>query len=57
MRTSGDFRKDWLIKYEIFNASVRKAYNVEFVLDDRNQVVDMFRAMGLTVFQVTDGNF
>jgi len=27
------------------------------VFDDRQQVVDMWRANGLTTFQVADGNF
>jgi hypothetical protein len=27
------------------------------VFDDRNQVVRMWRDLGLTVFQVADGNF
>ena len=31
--------------------------NVAMVFDDRNQVVDMWRANGLTCFQVADGNF
>ena len=32
-------------------------YNVHFVLDDRQQVVDMWRSLGLTVFQVAEGDF
>ena len=31
--------------------------NVAMVFDDRQQVVDMWRANGLTTFQVADGNF
>ena len=31
--------------------------NVAMVFDDRQQVVDMWRKNGLTVFQVADGNF
>ncbi len=31
--------------------------NVFAVFDDRNQVVDMWRKNGLTVFQVADGDF
>ena len=31
--------------------------NVAMVFDDRNQVVDMWRDNGLTVFQVADGDF
>ena len=31
--------------------------NVAMVFDDRQQVVDMWRDNGLTVFQVADGDF
>ena len=31
--------------------------DVFLVVDDRNKVVDMWRSLGLTVFQVADGNF
>ena len=31
--------------------------NVDMVFDDRQQVVDMWRANGLTCFQVAEGNF
>jgi hypothetical protein len=31
--------------------------DVFLVVDDRQQVVDMWRSLGLTVFQVADGNF
>ena len=31
--------------------------NVAMVFDDRQQVVDMWRANGLTTFQVAEGNF
>ena len=32
-------------------------YNVKFVLDDRNRVVEMWRSLGLTCLQVADGDF
>lgn len=57
MRTTGDHRKDWVVKGELFDAHVRGQYNVKFVLDDRNQVVDYWRHIGLTCFQVALGNF
>lgn len=52
-----DQRKDSVIKQELFDAHVRGKYNVLFVLDDRNQVVDQWRAMGLTCYQVAPGAF
>ncbi|MDP9379254.1 MAG: AAA family ATPase [Chloroflexota bacterium] len=57
MRREGDTRKDFVVKQEIYERGIRGKYNVLFVLDDRNQVVDMWRALGLTVFQVAEGDF
>lgn len=58
MRSQGDIRKDSIVKREMFDQYIRGKYNVEFVLDDRNQVVDMWRnELGLTCFQVAEGDF
>lgn len=57
MRKTGDFRPDYLVKYELFNEHIRGNYNVRYVLDDRNQVVKMWRALGLTCLQVAFGDF
>jgi predicted kinase len=57
MRREKDNRKDDLVKREIFDMYIRNEYNVEFVLDDRNKVVEMWRQMGLKCLQVADGDF
>jgi predicted kinase len=58
MRRVGDNRKDSIVKRELFDEFVRGRYNVRFVLDDRKQVVDMWRdELGLTCLQVAPGNF
>lgn len=57
MRGADDNRKDSVVKAEIFDQHIRGWYTVAGVFDDRRQVVDMWRAHGLTVFQVADGNF
>lgn len=57
MRATGDMRKDNIIKRELFDAHVRGKFNVLFVLDDRDQVVNGWRTMGLSCFQVAPGNF
>jgi predicted kinase len=57
MRATGDQRKDSIVKQELFDRHVLGQYNIKFVLDDRNQVVDMWRSLGLTVFQVAEGDF
>jgi predicted kinase len=57
MRPAGDKRKDSIVKRELFDQHIRGQYDVRMVLDDRNQVVEMWRSLGLTVLQVADGNF
>lgn len=57
MRTDPDNRKDDIVKYEILRDEISKYYNPILVLDDRNQVVRMWRSQGLPTFQVADGDF
>jgi predicted kinase len=57
MRQTGDKRNDAIIKREIYEAHILPYYNVRFVLDDRNRVVDAIREMGIPVFQVAPGDF
>ncbi|BAQ64277.1 AAA family ATPase [Geminocystis sp. NIES-3709] len=57
MRKTGDSRKDAIIKQEIYEQFIKDKYNIKFILDDRNQVVEMWRSLGLTVFQVAEGDF
>lgn len=57
MRRRGDSRRDSVVKQELFNEYIRGKYNVRFVLDDRNQVVEMWRSLGLKCLQVEDGDF
>ena len=57
MRPGGDTRKDSIVKRELYEAHIAGRYNVRFVLDDRNQVVDMWRGLGLTCLQVAAGDF
>lgn len=53
----GNKRPDYMVKYDIFNNHIRGVYNVRFVLDDRDQVVEMWRKLGLKCLQVQGGNF
>ncbi len=58
MRKAGDQRKDSIVKKELFEAEIRGKYFVKFVLDDRNQVVDLWRLdLGLPCLQVNYGDF
>jgi predicted kinase len=58
MRKRGDSRNDAIVKKEIFDQHIRDRFHVEFILDDRDQVVKMWRhELGLPVLQVAEGNF
>lgn len=52
MRPEGDFRKDYVVKKELFDNHVRNRYNVQMVIDDRNQVIDLWDELGLKVINV-----
>ncbi|MGV9383493.1 phosphatase domain-containing protein [Nonomuraea sp. NPDC003707] len=56
MRAAGDYRKDAEVKTELYETRVRGQYDVRMVIDDRQQVVDAWRAQGLPVFQVAPGD-
>ncbi len=58
MRASKDQRKDSIVKFELFENHIKDRYFVDFILDDRQQVVDMWRQkLGLTCLQVDYGDF
>lgn len=58
IRNIGDTRADKIIKREMYDESVKDKFYVEFVLDDRDQVVDLWRKdLGLPCLQVNYGNF
>lgn len=57
MRPAGDNRKDAILKLELFREHVAPRWAVQGVIDDRRQVVEMWRSIGLTCAQVADGDF
>jgi predicted kinase len=57
LRSSGDHRPDTVVKAEIYRQWIKDRYQVVGVFEDRASVVRMWRALGLTVFQVAEGNF
>jgi predicted kinase len=58
MRPENDTRKDSILKKEIYEREILGKYNVLFVMEDRARNCDMYRNdLGLTVFQVAEGNF
>lgn len=57
MRAHKDNRKDSIVKREIYERDIAPRWDVAWVVDDRQQVVLMWRELGLTVFQCAEGNF
>ena len=56
IREEGDMRKDWIIKEECWS-DIASRYNIVCIYDDRDQVVNHARSLGIAVFQVDYGNF
>jgi len=57
MREEGNYEKDNDLKTRFYNDHIKGNYNVRFVLDDRDQVVKVWRELGLPCFQVHYGDF
>lgn len=55
MRAARDHRPDYMVKQQILDRLPKN--QIAFVIDDRQQVVDMWRRNQLTVYQVAEGNF
>lgn len=55
-RPEGDTQKDWIIKRSMFE-EIKNDFEICGIFDDRDQVVRMWRSLGLTCFQVDYGNF
>jgi len=57
MRADDDNRADNLVKGDLFDENVRENYDVQFVFDDRDQVVETWRRIGIKCLQVAEGDF
>ena len=57
MRKTNDMRPDYIIKKEIFMNEIDLQYNVKYCFDDRLQIVNLWRDLGITTLQVDDGFF
>jgi hypothetical protein len=59
MRREGDHRPDNIVKAELLEQLSGEwgGRGILGVFEDRKQVVDMYRAKGLKVFQVAEGDF
>lgn len=57
MRPVASTMKDSIVKHDLFHENIAQNYFVKGVFDDRDQVVDMWRKMGLRTYQVAEGAF
>ena len=57
MREANDNRADYIIKRELFENHVADTWNIQGVFDDRDQVVHLWRSMGIPCYQVAYGAF
>jgi len=57
MRADNDHRADHIIKEEILNRFLVQKHEIEFAVDDRQQVVDMWRRNGIICLQCDVGDF
>lgn len=57
MRAAGDMRPDNVVKAELFDTHIRDNFDVKAIYDDRDQVVEAWRSMGIPCYQVAAGDF
>lgn len=57
MRPKLNYKADNITKVMLYKYEIEPYYNVKYVLDDRTQVVEAWRKLGLVCFQVRPGDF
>ena len=57
MRKAKDNRQDSMVKQEILDVLKAEGKDILFAVDDRQQVVDMWRRNGITCLQCDEGQF
>lgn len=57
MRPATDQRPDDIVKRELYERHIAPTYDLQLALDDRDRVVAMWRALGVTCLQVDYGDF
>lgn len=51
MRNEGDFRQDYIVKEEILNGFKLRSWIPDLAIDDKQEVVDMWRRNGIICLQ------
>ena len=57
LREDEDFRSDDEFKKDVLDALIDADWKPDLVFDDRNRVVEMWRANGIPCVQVAEGDF
>lgn len=57
MRPAGNYKQDAITKAMLYRYEIKPYYNVKYVIDDRQTVVDKWRSMGLVCLQCRPGDF
>lgn len=57
MRERGDHRTDYIVKEIILDFEILTRFTPLFAIDDRKQVVDMWRRRGIVCLHCAEGNF
>jgi len=56
MRKENDYRKDYIVKRELYRNNIRDRYNVLVAYDDRHQVLQLWYEEGIFAYNVNQGN-
>lgn len=54
MRKDKDFRKDEIVKREIYDEHIRDVYDVRLALDDKPEMIDLWRSLDIPAWQVNE---
>ena len=57
LRDDGDMRPDDIVKAELLDKIITDGYDPTVAFDDRNQVVNKWRELGINCYQVRAGDF
>ena len=57
MRPNDDYTPDDEFKSKLADKFIEMGGKIDLIFDDRQKVVDMWRAKGFTVVQVAEGDF
>lgn len=54
MRADGDYRPDVEVKTDIYNAFIRDKFDVRLALDDKPELITLWRSLGIPAWQVNE---